>query len=122
MAVESKTVIKQFRDGSSNFWISNKHYQLNEKGAVVFICGGNSDEKDIELLKAYISRNKKIYKPREQSIFDQEQIEYSKVTFGKYNGKTTNEIALEDKRYAVWLFENTTDSIIKSELKTLLKK
>lgn len=116
-----KKLIKQFPDGSSHFWVGYTHYHLNKDGEIVFCAGGISNEEDIELLRQYIKRNKKVYKEREPSIFEQEEKEYSIVTFGKYSGKSTIMIVAEDKKYARWLYENTTDKKIKEELKELLK-
>ena len=67
---EDKTIIKQFSDGSSFWWVGYKCYHLNEKNDIVFICGGSSDNNEIKLLEDYIKRNKKIYKPRAESNLD----------------------------------------------------
>lgn len=119
---EDKIAVKQFKDFSSHFWVNQKHYHLNKEEFVIFVCGGIEDKKETEELQAYIKRNKKVYKERSESIFDQEQIEYTKVTFGKFSGHTTKEIVETEKRYAGWLYENVTDAKIKGELKILLNK
>jgi hypothetical protein len=82
-STEEKTTIRQFRDGSSNFWVDNIHYHLDTMGEIHFCAGGNDKEELREYLKAFIKRNKKVFKEREPSIFEQEEIEYSKITFGK---------------------------------------
>ena len=69
----------------------------------------------------FISRNKKTYRPREKSLFETEEKEYTKVTFGKFSGMSTIELTQTDKSYANWLYKSTTDLKIKKELKELLK-
>ena len=118
---KDKIVIKQFRDGSSNFWVNNHHYHLNEKGEIVHCAGGIDNEELRDYLIAFIRRDKKTFKKRVANIFETEEKEYTTVTFGKMSGKTTQIIVGEDKRYARWLYENTTDKKIKEELKELLK-
>lgn len=118
---EDKLIVKQFKDGSSNFWCDGLHYSLNEDGSVSFCAGGIDTEERKETVLSFIRRNKKVFTPRELNIFETEEKEYSTVTFGKMSGKTTQIIVEEDKRYARWLYENTADKNIKEELKELLK-
>lgn len=118
---DENITIKQFKDKSSNWFVGNVHYHLNEQGEIVFCAGGIDNPEYRELLSQYIKRNKKSYVPREKSIFEQEEIEYSKIGFGKYAQTTTIELVSLDKRYASWLYKNCTDSKIKAELKELLK-
>lgn len=119
---EDKLSVKGFKDGSSNYWCNNKHYALLEDNSVVFICGGNSDEKELEAVKNFCKRNKKQFKEREESIFDQEPIEWITISFGKFAGKKLDEIKGIDSRYCLWLYQNTTDNSLKEQLKILLKK
>lgn len=119
--IEDKVEIKQFKDKSSNWFVGNVHYHLNENGEIIFCAGGIENEEDRQLLRDYIKRNKKVFKEREPSIFEQEVKDYSIVNFGKFSGKSTMMIVAEEKRYAKWLYENTTDKKIKEELKELLK-
>ena len=118
---EDKTVIKQFKDSSSNFWCDMVHYHLNEQGELIFCAGGIDKEELRTSLLAFISRNKKKYKERSPSIFETEEKEYTKVTFGKFSGMSTIELTQTDKSYANWLYKSTTDLKIKKELKELLK-
>lgn len=67
---EDKTIIKQFSDGSSFWWVGYKCYHLNEKNDIVFICGGNEDPKETELIRDFCKRNKKTYKQRAGSNLD----------------------------------------------------
>jgi hypothetical protein len=120
MAEKEKFEIRQFKDKSSNWFLNNKHYHLNEQGEIVFIAGGKEDQTEVEALKAYCKRNKKVFKEREPSIFEREEIEYSKITFGKFSGMTTMEIVATDRGYAKWLYENSAEKKIKEELKQLL--
>jgi len=121
MAEKEKIIIRNFKDGSSNFWVDNIHYHLDTMGEIHFCAGGNDKEELREYLKAFIKRNKKVFKEREPSIFEQEEIEYSKITFGKFSGMSTMEVVATDRGYAKWLYENSADKNIKEELKTLLK-
>jgi len=118
---EDKTVIKQFREGSSDFWCDMVHYHLNEQGELIFCAGGIDKEELRSRLLSFISRNKKVYKKRLPSIFETEEKEYTKITFGKFSGMSTIELTQTDKSYANWLYKNTTNIKIKSELKELLK-
>lgn len=121
MAEKEKITCKQFKDGSSNFWVDHIHYHLNEDGEIVFCAGGIDKPELVEYLQAFIKRNRKVYKCREASIFEQEQIEYSRITFGKFSGMSTMELVATDRSYAKWLYQNTLDKKIKEELKQLLK-
>ena len=121
-SAEEKLKPKQFKDSSSNWWLNAKHYHLNKDGEIEFIAGGLPDEKEIEFLRDFCKRNKKHFKEREPSIFDQEEKEYTKIGFGKYAQETTLSLVSIDKRYAGWLYENTADKKLKEELKELLKK
>lgn len=120
-AKEDKIVIKQFREGSSDFWVGNCHYNLNKDNEIIFCSGGIDSEELRAVLLSFIRRDKKTFKKRVANIFETEEKEYTTVTFGKMSGKTTQIIVGEDKRYARWLYENTTDKKIKEELKELLK-
>lgn len=70
---EDKITIKQFKDGSSNWFVNNKHYHLDDNSVVSFICGGIEDNKETEVIKSFISRNKKVFKERSPNIFEQEE-------------------------------------------------
>lgn len=120
-AKEDKFTLRQFKDKSSNWFLNNKHYHLNEQGLIVFIAGGKEDEEEIKYLEEFCKRNKKVFKERELSIFESEPREYSTITYGKYSQKPLNEIVDIDKRYARWLYDSVTDIKIKNELKELLK-
>jgi len=39
MAEKEKFEIRQFKDKSSNWFLNNKHYHLNEQGEIGFYCG-----------------------------------------------------------------------------------
>lgn len=120
-AKEDKISVKQFREGSSDFWVGNCHYNLNKDNEIVWCSGGIDSEELRTVLLSFIRRNKKEYKERIPNIFDTEEKEYSIVNFGKMSGKTTQMIVGEDKRYARWLYDNTADKKVKEELKELLK-
>ena len=66
---EDKTVIKGFKDGSSNWWCNDSHYHLNEAGELIW-CSGEVDKEELRTsLLSFISRNHKTYKSREINIF-----------------------------------------------------
>lgn len=118
---EDKTIIKGFKDGSSNWWCNDAHYSLNEIGELIWHAGEVDKEELRICLLSFISRNKKKYKERSPSIFETEEKEYTKITFGKFSGMSTIELTQTDKNYANWLYKSTTDLKIKKELKELLK-
>ena len=118
---EDKTSIKGFKDGSSNWWCNDSHYHLNEAGELIWCSGGMDTEELRNAVLSFISRNKKTYKERSPSIFETEEKEYTKVTFGKFSGMSTIELTQTDKSYSLWLYKNTKDEKIKKELKELLK-
>jgi hypothetical protein len=119
---ESKIIIKQFRDSSSNFWCDNLHYHLNELGELI-LCAGGLDKPELrEALVSYIKRNKKSFKAREKSQIEDIIIkQYSVIGFGKYSSLTTQDLVGTDKKYAKWAYENVKNDKIKEELKELLK-
>ena len=116
-----KITIKQFREGSSDFWVDSCHYNLNKEGTIVFCAGGIDKQELRDVLLTYIKRNKKVFIPRLANVFETETKEYSIINYGKYSGKSTQHIVAEDKRYAKWIYENTQDIKIKEEIKELLK-
>lgn len=120
--MNDKIKITQFKDKSSNWFVGNAHYHLNEINEIIFCSGGIDYPEYREVLEKYIKKNKKTYAPREPSLFEQEEKEYSIIGFGKYSHLSTIMLVAEDKKYANWLYENTKDEKIKSELKELLKK
>jgi len=62
---KKEIIVKQFKDGSSNFWVDGSHYSLNEDNSISFCAGGiDTEEKRIEL-ESFIKRNKKQYKSRD---------------------------------------------------------
>ena len=118
---EDKISIKIFKDRSSHFWVDNHHYFLNEDNEIQYSCGGIDKEEYREALSAYCKRNKVSFVPREKSLFETEEKEYTKIGFGKYSQMTTMELIATDKKYASWLYKNCLDNKIKTELKELLK-
>ena len=119
---EDKTIIKQFKEGSSDFWCGMAHYNLNEAGELILCAGGLEKTELREAVLSFIKRNKKVYKPREKSQIDEAVLkQYSVIGFGKYSSLTTQDLVGTDKKYARWLYENCSDNKIKTELKELLK-
>lgn len=119
---EDKVIIKQFKDSSSNWFVNYAHYYLNESDELLWASGESDNSEYRTVLEAYIKRNKKTFRKREQSVLDKEEKDYISLTFGKFSGLKLNELVDQDKRYASWLYTNTTDENIKTQLKELLKK
>jgi hypothetical protein len=117
---EDKIQIRQFKDGSSHFWCDNTHYHLNASQELIWCAGGQDTIVLREAIESYIKRNKKKFVERSPNIFEREEKEYSKLTFGKFSGLTTMMLVAEDRNYAKWLYTNSTDKKIKEELKELL--
>lgn len=118
---EDKNIIKGFKDSSSNWWCNDSHYHLNEVGELIWCSGGMDTEELRNAVLSFISRNKKTYKPREKSLFETEEREWSTLTFGKHKGLTLDVIKDIEPKYLRWLYDNTTDVKIKQELKEILK-
>lgn len=115
---EDKIVVKQFRDGSSNFWCDTIHYSLNKDGSVTFCSGGIDTEERKEAVLSFIRRNRKSFKERSASIFENEPREWSELTFGKFKGFKINEV---ETKYLKWLILNSADKKLIEEIKELLK-
>ena len=118
---EDKTVIKAFKDSSSNWFVNDAHYSLNEAGELIWCSGGMDTEELRNAVLVFISRNKKTYRPREKSLFETEERNWSTITFGKHKGLTLDAIKDIEPKYLRWLYDNTTDIKIKQELKEILK-
>ncbi len=123
--VDDKITIRQFKDGSSSWWVGYKHYCLDENNILQFVCGGMEDLEETEAIKDYIKRNKKTYIPKKQTVFEAEEKEYTTINFGKHAGKTTITILAEDKKWLSWMYKNYTFKVgeekLKQEIKELLK-
>ena len=119
---EDKIQVRNFKDGSSNYWCNFAHYYMNEINELIW-CSGETDKTELrEAVLSFIKRNKKVYKPREKSQIDEAILkQYSVIGFGKYSSLTTQDLVGTDKKYARWLYENCSDNKIKMELKELLK-
>lgn len=119
---EDKIQVRNFKDGSSNYWCNFAHYFMNESNELIW-CSGETDKPELrEAVLSFIKRNKKVYKPREKSQIDEAVLkQYSVIGFGKYSSLTTQDLVGTDKKYAKWLYENCSDNKIKTELKELLK-
>ena len=121
MTKDSDLKIKRFKDGSSSWWVGNLHYTLNELNEICFVAGGIDTENHREILRKYINRTKSTFIPRQPTMFETEDKEYTKIGFGKYSQMTTTELVATDKKYSSWLYKNCSDNKIKTELKELLK-
>lgn len=118
---ENKTVIRQFKEGSSDFWCDMAHYSLNASGELIWHAGEVDKEELRTALLSFIRRNKKQFIGRSPSIFDQEEIEWSELTFGKYKGQKLDVIKDTDLKYLRWVYENSQDKNLIQEIKELLK-
>jgi len=117
-SAEEKISIKSFKDGSSSWWVRDAHYFLNEENELLW-AAGESDKTELrDAIESFIKRNRKVYVPRSESIFEIEPKEYNAVfTFGKHINKTVEEVKLIDKRWLTWCRDNFTFSSAQKELK-----
>lgn len=118
---EDKIQIRAFKDGSSNWFVNDSHYSLNEAGELIWHAGEVDKEELRSCLLSFISRNKKKYKERSPSIFETEERVWSVLDFGKHKGLALDIIKDIEPKYLRWLYDNTTDIKIKQELKEILK-
>lgn len=70
---EDKIIVRQFREGSSDFWVGNCHYNLNKDNEIVWCSGGIDSEELRAVLLSFIRRNRKSYVPRIPNIFETEE-------------------------------------------------
>ena len=114
----NKIIIKQFKDGSSNFFVDCVHYKLEKDGSIVFCAGGLDTEERKEALSSFIKRNKKIYKERPKVIIK----EYTeKFKFGKHINKTVEQVYYEEKSYLKFILSKITDINLKNDIIEILK-
>lgn len=100
---EDKIIIKQFRDSSSNFWVDGVHYHLNKNGEIEFCAGGIDKEELREYLLSYIKRNKKQFKERSPSIFENEPKQYLEILpCTELKGRTVSEAFELNKNLLKW--------------------
>ena len=101
---ESKIIIKQFSDKSSNFWVDFAHYSLNENKEIIWCSGESATKEKIEFLEAYIKRNNKVFKEREKvaEIKDYDAL----FTFGKHSNTKVGDVFLKDATYLKWARDN----------------
>jgi hypothetical protein len=123
-SAEEKINIKNFKDSSSNWWVRDAHYFLNDKNELLW-AAGESDKTELrDAIEQFIKRNKKSFKKRAESIFDQEEKEYTEMfTFGKYSGKKVTDF--QDTKYLKWLLKNFNfggKEKLKKEIEDILKK
>jgi len=57
---QDKIQVRQFKDGSLNFWSEFRHYHLTEDKEIILCAGGGESEEHLEKLKAYLKRKKLI--------------------------------------------------------------
>lgn len=115
---EDKTTIKGFKDSSSNWWVNDAHYSLNESGELVWHAGEVDKQELRDAVLSFIRRNKKVYKERSPSIFETEEREWSELTFGKFKGQRLDAV---ESKYLKWVYENSADKKLVQEIKELLK-
>lgn len=115
---EDKTIIKGFKDSSSNWWVNDAHYSLNESGELIWHAGEIDKEELRDAVSSFIRRNKKSFKERSPSIFETEEREWSELTFGKFKGQRLDTV---EPKYLKWVYENSADKKLVQEIKELLK-
>lgn len=118
---EDKTVIKSFKDGSSNWFVNFAHYYLNENNELLWASGESDNIEYRTAIEAYIKRNKKTFKAREESVLNKEEKIYMTLNFGKYSGKNLTEIKDLDRKYLLWLKKETKDDKLREEIISILK-
>lgn len=114
---KEKVLIKQFKDSSSHFWCNFAHYYLDKDNNLLWASGESDNTEYRTALEAYIKRNKKTFKERQQSILDAEEKVYMILDFGKYAGRPLNEIKDIDKKYLIWLKNSFNFSSVQEKLK-----
>lgn len=120
---EDKINVKQFREGSSDFWVGNCHYNLNKDNEIIFCSGGIDSEELRNVLLSFIRRNRKSFKERIPNIFENEPKEYKAVfTFGKHINKSVEEVKAIDKRWLIWCRDNYSFSSAQKELKQQIEE
>lgn len=58
MADKKEIVVRQFRDGTNNFWCALKHFRLTEDKEIILCGGGLWIEEEVEHLRKYLKRKK----------------------------------------------------------------
>ncbi len=102
------------------------HYKLEQNGEVTW-CAGEIDKKELrESLEAYIKRNKKTYKERAPSIFEQEPKQYNEIIpCTDMKGKTVSEVFELNKKLLIWFRDKYNFKIgeekLKEEITEILK-
>lgn len=117
-SVEEKIPIKGFKDGSSHWFVRHAHYFLNEKNEITW-GAGETDKKELrEALEQFIKRNKKSYKEREQSIFENEPKEYNElIPIGKFKGQSVSYVFGVERKYLTWMLKEYNFTSEQKELK-----
>lgn len=123
---EDKTVIKAFKDGSSNWFVNYAHYHLNKNNELEW-CSGEVDKPELrDSLLAFIRRNKKIHKERSPSIFESAPKEYNEIIpIGKFKGQTVQVVYDIEKKYLTWMYKEYNfagKEKLKQEIKEILGK
>ena len=118
---EDKIQIRAFKDGSSDWFVNDAHYSLNEAGELIWHAGEVDKEELRNAVLSFISRNKKTYKERSPSIFETEERVWSVLDFGKHKGLALDIIKDIEPKYLRWIYENSADKKLVQEIKELLK-
>jgi len=59
VAEKDKLTVKQFKDGTQNYWLNMKHYALIN-GEITLCAGGMLVEEEVEHLRKYLKTKKLI--------------------------------------------------------------
>jgi len=128
---ENKIQIRNFKDGSSSWWVRDAHYYLNENNELLWASGETDKAELREVIEAFIKRNHKIYSPREKSPLNDENTPQIKsydeiLRFGKHLGKSVEEVMAIDKKWLIWCRDNynfnSAQEKLKQEITEILKK
>ena len=117
-----ENTVKQGKTNSNIFWLNMKAYQLLSDSSLIFSSGGNENLEETELVKSFISRNKKTY----TKYIINEVKEYNEIVkFGKHSGLSIQTIYNTDKQWLTWCIKNYLFKLgeekLKKEITEILK-
>ena len=104
------------------YWVNMRAYQMIFDNSIVISGGGEEDLKDTALVIDFVTKNKNLYYKYETLA----KVEYNEiVTFGKYQGKSVEDIKTIDVDYLKWMRDkytfNSTQEKLKKEITEILK-
>lgn len=104
MNKKEKIQVRQFKDNSSNWWVDNAHYFLNEKDEICWAAGEMDKTELRTVLEQYIKRNKKKFVPRQESTVLKTYDEV--INFGRHISKTVDMVFIQEPTYLKWMLDS----------------